>query len=219
MGLIDRAIDRCIVYFSGSGQNTYATETLTYKWLLDIDATIERLKRAIYNNTLVNLTGTRDGFYPKDLLLEHANGEHKEVLKQRRMATFDLYSLFYETAVLTGYNSLLRTTFSHAFDVHITGRHTSPKHTSEIFMIGGELARKSIKEMPSKASYDAPDFLANGIKQLGVKGGLKKFNTRMANAADIMNQDPNADTEDEDILLDNIESHIEADFDIAVEDV
>src|SRR5437016_1064121 len=58
IGLLRRAIDRCSIYFHGSGQHKYAYEMLYLQHLLL--ASEPSLCRAILSNSLVNLRGCSD---------------------------------------------------------------------------------------------------------------------------------------------------------------
>ena len=60
IGLLRRAIDRCSIYFHGSGQHKYAYEMLYIQRLLL--ASEPSLRRAILSNSLVNLRGCSDSW-------------------------------------------------------------------------------------------------------------------------------------------------------------
>jgi len=94
VGLLQRVLPRCILYFHGSGATNYALEML-YLWrLLSTDACDPPLKRAILVNGLVNLRGQEDSWLEIDLHNEHLNLELKELLFARRNGTFDVNTLF-----------------------------------------------------------------------------------------------------------------------------
>ena len=176
IGLIERCVNKCILYFHGATNWQYASEWSYFKWLVNTSATSPILKRAIWNNMLVNLEGKRSTFYAVDLLIEHGNGALKEVLFRNRTSTFDLLDLFRREAILAGFHGSLRIAFENAFKVHITGRHPDKIYETEIFMVASELARDSIRKIVSQVSYLAPDLLADGWKKLGGGGKLDEYN-------------------------------------------
>lgn len=57
LGLLRRAIDRCCLYFHGSGQTKYAYEMLYLQRLISTRAATPELQRAILANGLVNRQG------------------------------------------------------------------------------------------------------------------------------------------------------------------
>ena len=178
IGLIERCVNRCIVYFHGATNWQYAAEWSYFKWLVNTSATSPILKKAIWSNMLVNLEGKRSTFYAVDLLIEHGNGALKEVLFKNRTSTFDLIDLFRREAILAGFHGSLRVTFENAFKIYITGRHPDKIYETEIFMIASELARDSIRKVESQVSYLAPDLLEDGWKKLGYGGKLDEYNSK-----------------------------------------
>jgi hypothetical protein len=68
--LLCRAIDRCCVYFHGSGQSKYAYEMLYLQRLTSTRAATPKLQRAILANGLVNRRGKGDSWYETDRLVE-----------------------------------------------------------------------------------------------------------------------------------------------------
>jgi hypothetical protein len=178
IGLIERCINKCILYFHGATNWQYASEWSYFKWLVSTSATSPILKKAIWSNMLVNLEGKRSTFYAVDLLIEHGNGALKEVLFRNRTSTFDLLDLFRREAILAGFHGSLRIAFENAFKVHITGRHPDKVYETEIFMVASELARDSIRKVESKVSYLAPDLLEDGWDKLGYGGKLDEYNSK-----------------------------------------
>jgi uncharacterized protein DUF6589 len=178
IGLIERCVNQCIVYFHGATNWQYAAEWSYFKWLVNTSATSPILKKAIWSNMLVNLEGKRSTFYAVDLLIEHGNGALKEVLFKNRTSTFDLLDLFQREAILAGFHGSLRVTFENAFKVHITGRHPDKIYETEIFMVASELARDSIRKVESQVSYLAPDLLEDGWKKLGYGGKVDEYNSK-----------------------------------------
>ena len=176
IGLIERCVNRCILYFHGATNWQYASEWSYLKWLVNTSATSPGLKKAIWSNMLVNIEGKRSTFYPVDLLIEHGNGALKEVLFRNRTSTFDLLDLFQREAILAGFHGSLRIVFENAFKVHITGRHPDKVHETEVFMVASELARYSIRKVESQVSYLAPDLLLEGRRKLGKK--LHEYNSK-----------------------------------------
>jgi hypothetical protein len=133
IGLIERCVNQCILYFHGANNWQYASEWSCFKWLVTTSAMASPdLKKAIWSNMLVNIEGKQSTFYAVDLLIEHGNGALEEVLFRNRTSTFDLLDLFQREAILAGFYGSLRTTFENAFKVHITGRHPGKVYETEI---------------------------------------------------------------------------------------
>ncbi|KAI9772518.1 MAG: hypothetical protein M1840_000723 [Geoglossum simile] len=77
IGLIRRAIDRCCIFFNGSGQHKYAFEMLYLQRLLSTSAATPTLQRAILSNSLVNFEGLSDSWFETDRMIEFHNGDMK----------------------------------------------------------------------------------------------------------------------------------------------
>src|SRR3982750_4189681 len=99
--LIRRAIDRCCVYFYGSGQHKYAYEMLYLQCLFL--ASQASLTRAILSNGLVNLRGYPDSYFETDRLVELHNGNMKELFNAKRGSSITLEHLFRNYSLNSAY--------------------------------------------------------------------------------------------------------------------
>ena len=78
VGLLQRVISRCCIYFHGAKTFNYAREMLEMQRLLCTKACSPELRRAILVNSLINAQGKEDSFKEVDLDIEHHNGNLKE---------------------------------------------------------------------------------------------------------------------------------------------
>src|SRR5436190_3644756 len=101
IGLIHRAVDRCTVYFHGSGQSNYAYEMLYLQHLL-VNSTPE-LQKAILSNSLVNLQGHSNSWFKMDQLVEFHNGDMKILYHARWGSTINLKQLFENYVLSSAY--------------------------------------------------------------------------------------------------------------------
>ena len=101
LGLLRRAIDRCCVYFHGSGQFKYAYEMLYLQRLISTRAATPELQRAILANGLVNRQGKADSWYETDRLVEFHNGTLRKLLNAKRGSALTMDYLFEHCALNT----------------------------------------------------------------------------------------------------------------------
>ena len=132
IGLIERVIDCCCIYFYGSKQTNYAFEMLLFKWLLATGAASVELKKAILVNGLVNLQSKEDTSYEIDCLNEQLNLQLKEILWARQIFIFDMDKLFHYCALTASYCSTLKKYLESKFGEKTWAGYTEKAATADI---------------------------------------------------------------------------------------
>ena len=185
IGLIERAIDRCCIYFHGSKQHKYAHEMLLYKRLLATDAATPELKRAILTNGLVNTRGKKDSFVAIDLINEQLNLTLKQILWARRTSTYGIDKLFGRTALTASYCGSLKGCLEAEFGEYTNTEHTTKTASTDVRNLAYEMAKGSIKHQPNgrTVTFKAPHLVVLGSQRLVAKK-LAEFNQRVKYVAD-----------------------------------
>lgn len=174
IGLIRRAIDRCCVYFHGSGQHKYAYEMLYLQRLFL--ASDSALTRAILSNSLVNLRGGSDTWFETDRLVELHNGNMKRIYKAKRGSAITLEHLFQLYSLNSTYITNLNQNVEHFFGMQSNSDHTSKSARTDIRFMAERLAAGSIVNTRGRTvKYPALDALTKGALQLA-GAPLSKFN-------------------------------------------
>jgi hypothetical protein len=175
VGLIERVLARCCLLFHGSGQSKYTFLSLYTTWLTD--AADEQLQDAILANGLVNLRGTKDGWFEMDRLNEFFNLQMKNLMATRRTSTIDTTELFHRTAITASYCNDLKLAIEAAFGEYSNGRHQIKDASREVRYLAYQIAAsRSITKRPRGRSspFQPEDILQRGVRLLN--GGVKRFN-------------------------------------------
>jgi len=176
LGLIRRAIDRCCVYFHGSGQHKYVYEMLYLQCLFL--ASIPSLTRAILSNSLVNLRGHPDMWFETDRLVEFHNGNMKKIFRAKRGSSINLEHLFRVYALNSAYLTNLCGEVERLFCMHSSSEHSSKAAGLDIRLMAERLAASSIiYDKKRNVKYSALNVLAIGAQRLA-GDALHKFNAR-----------------------------------------
>ena len=144
LGLIRRAIDRCVLYFHGSPQKNYANLMLYFQYLF---ANSEPdLCRAILSNSLVNCHSKSDSWFEIDRLVELHNGNLKEIYTARRESTFNVEQLFQNYALSSDYLAKLAKSMYRVFNVRNSGESLSKQAYSDITNMAEALSKSSLQD-------------------------------------------------------------------------
>ena len=175
VGLIRRAVDRCIVYFHGSGQSNYANEMLYLQRLL-VNSTPE-LRKAILSNSLVNLQGLSNTWFEIDRLVEFHNGNMKDLFYARRGSTINLEQLFKNYALSSAYITHLAEDIYRVFNISKNSKHTDKSAQKDIIAMAQRLSVASVRFKAGRTvRYPAIDTVAIGALKIA-SDALPKFNS------------------------------------------
>ena len=130
LGLLRRAIDRCCLYFNGSGQSRYAYEMLYLQRLTSTQAATPELQRAILANGLINRQGNVDSWYETDRLVEFHNGTLRELLNTKRGSSLSLDYLLEHCALNTDFFSSLAKHINSFYSINCSSNH--PEKSAEL---------------------------------------------------------------------------------------
>lgn len=83
IGMIQQVIARCCILFQGAKKTKYVFLSLYMTWLTQTKAASPELQTAILANGLVNLQGTKDGWFEMDRLNEFFNLHMKIIMATR----------------------------------------------------------------------------------------------------------------------------------------
>ena len=178
VGLIKRAITRCCLLFHGSDKSTYAFLSLYMTWLTQTDAATKELQDAILANGLVNLRGTKDGWFEMDRLNEFFNLQMKVLMTTRRTSTIDVTELFRRTALTASYCNDLKVAIEAALGEYSNGRHQIKDASREVRNLAYQIAtsRSITKHTGGRSSpFQPTDILRRGVKLLNY--GVKRYNS------------------------------------------
>jgi uncharacterized protein DUF6589 len=211
VGLIERVIQRCCLYFSGSDQTNYAFEMLNFQRLLATEAASPELKQAILANSLVNLQGKEDTWFEIDLLNELLNLSLKEILWARRNSTFSLDLLFQRCALTAGYTGELRTCIERLFGERTNADHTDKDHAIDVRNLAYEMSKDSmVRRTKREVGHKTSNLIVKGLLNL-FKGGIMRFNEKVTYAkgqlAPAVDEDIEVDDmhpTNDDLYLDNV---------------
>jgi hypothetical protein len=175
IGLICRAVDRCTVYFHGSGQSNYSCEMLYLQRLL-ANSTPE-LRRAILSNSLVNLQGLSNSWFEMDRLVEFHNGNMKNLFHARRGSTINLEQLFKNYALSSAYITNLWNDIYKIFNIGRDNEHTDKSAQRDIVTMAQRLSVGSVRlKVGRTVQYPAIDAVAIGTLKIALDA-LPKFNS------------------------------------------
>jgi hypothetical protein len=165
IGLLRRAIDRCCIYFHGSGQSKYAYEMLYLQRILL--ASEPRLCRAILSNSLVNLQGSPNSWFETDRLLEFHNGDLKLLFRAKRGSTLDLETLLDTYSLSSTYFKHLHNKIERLFGMRSNSEHTSKSAETDIRLMAERLLQSIVYSEGRTVKYPAIDALKKGALRLG----------------------------------------------------
>lgn len=177
IGLLRRAVDRCCIYFHGSGQHKYAYEMLYLQRLISTSAASPELQRAVLANGLVNPRGTADGWFETDLLVELHNGTLKKLFKDKRGSAITLDYLFEHCALNTEYFASLAKHVESLYGVNRNGKRPEKSARNDIALMAQRLSRTGsiALRIGRTVKYEAADILQLGALRLA-GDALVKFN-------------------------------------------
>ncbi|KAH6974697.1 hypothetical protein EDB80DRAFT_693140 [Ilyonectria destructans] len=184
LGLLRRAIDRCCVYFHGSGQSRYAFEMLYLQRLTSTRAATPELQRAILANGLVNRQGKADSWYETDRLVEFHNGTLRKLLNAKRGSSLTLDYLFEHCALNTDFFATLAKQTESFYGIHRSSKHPEKSAERDIRVMAQRLSHSRSIALHSgrTVKHKATDVLAAGAMCIAGKA-IAKFN-RMACSVD-----------------------------------
>jgi hypothetical protein len=175
IGLIRRAVDRCTVYFHGSGQSNYSNEMLYLQRLLANSA--PELRKAILSNSLVNLQGLSNTWFEMDRLVEFHNGNMKNLFHAKRGSTINLEQLFKNYALSSAYITNLGDDIYRIFNVGKNNEHTDKSAKRDIVTMAQRLSAGSVRFKGGRTvRYPAIDAVAVGTLRIA-SDALPKFNS------------------------------------------
>jgi hypothetical protein len=141
LGLLRQAIDRCCVYFHGSGQYRYAFEMLYLQRLTSTSAATPELQRAILANGLVNRQSKADSWYETDRLVEFHNGTLRKLLNAKRGSSLTLDYLFEHCALITDFFASLAKQTESFYSSNRNSGHPEKSAARDIRVMAERLAR------------------------------------------------------------------------------
>jgi hypothetical protein len=200
LGLLRRAVDRCCVYFHGSGQFKYAYEMLYIYRLTSTCAATPELQRAILANGLINRRGKSDTWYETDRLVEFHNGTLRQLLNAKRGSALTLDYLFEHCALNTDFFDSLAKHTESFFDINRGKEHPEKSAERDIKVMAQRLsASGSIAQRSGrKVKHEAPNVLQLGAMRLAGKAILN-FNKASRDDYDYLEGDEDeSDNEDGD---------------------
>ena len=178
VGLLQRILPRCCMYFLGSNATNYALEMLHLWRLLSTDACEPPLKRAILVNGLINLRGQADSWMEIDRHNEHLNLELKTLLNARRNGTFDIDTLFKHSVLCCEYSTKVMKSLEGAFGERTNGSHTTKDAAADIRFLADILKDGSIVYTKSRScQHQSLNTVSNGLDRL-LSGALMSFNAQ-----------------------------------------
>jgi hypothetical protein len=183
LGLLRRAVDRCCVYFHGSGQSRYAYEMLYLQRLTSTCATDPELQRAILANGLINRRGRADSWYETDRLVEFHNGTLRDLLDSKRGSALTLDYLFEHCALNTDFFDSLAKHTEYFFNIHRGNDHPGKSAERDIRVMAQRLSGSGSITLHTgrKAKHEAPDVLKLGAMRIAGKA-IPNFNRTACNA-------------------------------------
>jgi hypothetical protein len=182
LGLLRRAIDRCCVYFHGSGQSKYAYEMLYLLRLTSTRAATPELQRAILANGLVNRQGRADSWYETDRLVEFHNGTLKELLKAKRGSALTLDYLFEHCALNTDFFNSLTKQMESFYSINRNSKHPEKSAERDIKVMAQRLSCSGSVVLQSgrTVKHEAIDVLKEGAMRIAGKA-IANFNRNECN--------------------------------------
>jgi hypothetical protein len=203
LGLLRRAVDRCCVYFHGSGQYKYAFETLYLQRLTSTCATTPELQRAILANGLINRRGKADSWYETDRLVEFHNGTLRKLLNAKRGSALTLDFLLEHCALNTDFFASLAKHTEFFFNISRGSEHPEKSAELDIKIMAQRLARSGSIALHSgrKVKHEAPDALELGARCIAGKA-ISNFNRKACSVDYDCPEGDDSELEDEDGEID-----------------
>jgi hypothetical protein len=200
LGLLCRAIDRCCVYFHGSGQSKYAFEMLYLHRLTSTHAATPELQRAILANGLINRQGKADSWYETDRLVEFHNGTLRKLLNAKRGSSLTMDYLFEHCALNTDFFSLLAKHTETFYAINRNSEHPGKSAEHDIRVMAQRLSGSGslILHRGRMVKYKASDVLEVGAKRLAGKV-IANFNEMVCSIDYDYHEDEHDDENDDDI--------------------
>jgi hypothetical protein len=182
IGLLRRAIERCCVYFQGSGQSKYAYEMLYLQRLTSTRAASTRLQRAILANGLVNRQGKTDSWYETDRLVEFHNGTLRSLLNAKVGSSLTLDYLLEHCALNTDFFASLAKQIESFFKISRNSEHPGKSAELDIRIMAQRLSRSGSINLHKgrTAKYKAVNILEVGALRLAGKA-IANFNETACN--------------------------------------
>ncbi|KAH6985308.1 hypothetical protein EDB80DRAFT_656411 [Ilyonectria destructans] len=171
LGLLRRAIDRCCVYFHGSGQSRYAYEMLYLHRLTSTRAATPELQRAILANGLVNRQGKAGSWYETDRLVEFHNGTLRELLNAKRGSSLTLDYLLEHCALNTDFFAALARQIESFYSINRNGEHPEKSAERDIRIMAQRLSRSGSIDLHSgrTVKHKATNVLEVGARRIAGK--------------------------------------------------
>jgi hypothetical protein len=184
LGLLRRAIDRCCVYFHGSGQSRYAFEMLYLQRLTSTRAATPELQRAILANGLVNRQGKADSWYETDRLVEFHNGTLRNLLNSKHGSSLTLDYLMEHCALNTDLFATLAKQMESFYNINRNNDHPEKSAERDIRVMTQRLSHSGSIALHSgrTVKHKATDVFAVGAMRIA-GSAIARFN-RMACSAD-----------------------------------
>jgi hypothetical protein len=180
LGLLRRAIDRCCLYFHGSGQSRYAYEMLYLFRLTSTRAATPELQRAILANGLVNRQGKANSWYETDRLVEFHNGTLRQLLNAKRGSSLTLDYLLEHCALNTDLFATLAKQTESFFGIIRNSDHPEKSAELDVKVMAQRLSHSGSIALHTgrTVKHNATDVLAAGAMRIAGKA-ISNFN-RMA---------------------------------------
>ena len=179
VGLLQRVISRCCIYFHGAKTFNYAREMLEMQRLISTEACSPELRRAILVNSLINVQGKEDSFKEVDLDIEHHNGNLKEFLNSRRNGTVNVDTLFDYAILCSDHAADLKVAIEKAWGEASYRDHTNKDPGRDIFSLAWNLHESSLVLTEGRSClHQSPNILGDGLTALF--GALRRFKDQLA---------------------------------------
>ncbi|KAH8656432.1 hypothetical protein BGZ61DRAFT_308610, partial [Ilyonectria robusta] len=177
LGLLRRTIDRCCLYFHGSGQSRYAYEMLYLHRLTSTRAATPQLQRAILANGLVNRRGKEDSWYETDRLVEFHNGTLKNLLNAKRGSSLTMDYPFKHCSLNTDFFAALAKRTESFYCIVRNSEHPEKSAELDIRVMAQRLSHSGSIALHKgrTVKHKATDVLAAGAQRIAGKA-IIKFN-------------------------------------------
>jgi hypothetical protein len=135
VGILRHAINDCCLIFIGTGKNGhYTRELLWYKFLTDSPASDEKLQLAVLYNSLVNPSGSNNGYYAEDESVEELNLTIKTLLWAKRTSSHETLAQLRRYCHNIKFFQRQRQAFSKVFYYGSAGHRPHKREDSQIWL-------------------------------------------------------------------------------------
>ncbi|KAL9041225.1 MAG: hypothetical protein Q9180_001421 [Flavoplaca navasiana] len=181
VGVLKEALREACILFQAKGAkcDNYAPELLRLLHTCDTEAAAGRLRNAVINNMLVNLSGKAGRTFETDRLVEFINRLVSITKKNRINSTKSLESLLREITLTAPYALKLKVAVERTFGRVYPGRHPLKPAHEDIWVMAKALSQGSLKTMNQEANsaYVALNLRREGLRSL--PDNIHKYNLKL----------------------------------------